>query len=67
MNYDSRMTIRLNKKDHILFKKWCEEADVTERDIIREIIEAIPERRLKIKKTIVPITNKKLKEIYDYE
>jgi hypothetical protein len=59
---DRPINLRVNGEKFKVFEKWCEDSETTTPDILREVIEAIPEGRVKIQKS--EIKNQKLKELY---
>lgn len=58
MELDQILAVRCNSKKLEILKKWCKELKMDHVSFIREIIDAAPEGRVKIKPT------KKQKELY---
>ena len=49
MAYDFTHTFRCNERDVIRFNKWCKKANKNPYDVLRELIEGVPEGRVTIK------------------
>jgi len=59
---DDKFWFRCSSEKKQEFFEWCKIAETTAGEMLRELIEAIPERRITIKKS--EEKNKNLKELY---